>query len=468
MADGQTPTANFMQKIPAKILVVDDDPDVLTAARVVLRQKFESVETESNPQKLNFLLNQSRYDVILLDMNYSSGKTSGKEGIYWLEQILLLHPQQVVVMMTAYGDIKLAVEAMKHGATDFIVKPWDNEKMEATVHASYRHAHAREELYQLKDRQSQYSRVINTPQTEFIGGSSVVKQLLQTIHKVAATDANVLLLGENGTGKELAAKLIHHQSTRSRQPFIKVDVGSLSQNLFESELFGHKKGAFTDAKEDRIGRMELANGGTLFLDEVGNLPLSLQTKLLSSLQSREVIPLGSNKPVAIDIRLICATNLDIHGAVDTGAFREDLLYRINTVEITLPPLRTRAEDISLLAHYFLKKHTSKYRKEKTISGETIAYLQKYSWPGNVRELEHAIERAVIMSEHTDLKPRDFLFSPRKEVGVKSEALNLEDMEKKAIMAAIRRYQGNMSKVAKELGVGRTTLYRKMVKYGIEK
>ena len=458
-----------MSKIPAKVLVIDDDPDVLTAARVVLRQKFEVIETEGNPQKLNFLLEQNRYDVILLDMNYSTGRTTGSEGLFWLKQILSVAPQQQVVMITAYGDIKLAVEAMKHGAADFIVKPWENEKLEATVHAAYQHASARKELSQLKNKQTQYSRIMHAPESELIGHSPLIKQVLTTVNKVAETDANILLLGENGTGKELIAKLIHHQSMRKDQPFIKVDVGSLSTNLFESELFGHKKGAFTDAREDRIGRIELAHGGTLFLDEVGNLPLPLQVKLLAVLQNREIIPLGSNKPVGIDVRLVCATNLDIHEAVNSGQFREDLLYRINTVEITLPALRNRAEDIPLLAKYFLNVYTFKYRKEnKKIGDEAMKYLQRYPWPGNVRELQHAIERAVIMSENAELNKHDFLFAPRKESTEKKETLTLDDLERKAIIQAIQKYDGNMSKVAKELGLGRTTLYRKLTKYGLEK
>lgn len=461
-----------MKKLPAKILVVDDDPDILTAARVVLRQKFASVETESNPQKLNFLLQHHHYDVILLDMNYSSGKTSGNEGLAWLKQILSVNPEQRVVMITAYGDIKLAVEAMKQGAADFIVKPWDNEKLEATVHASYQYALTRKELDHLKNRQSQYSRVMHAPESELIGHSPLMKAVLNAVQKVAQTDANVLLLGENGTGKDLIAKLIHHESKRTNQPFIKVDAGSLAPALFESELFGYKKGAFTDAREDRIGRIELANEGTLFLDEVGNLPTSLQVKLLSVLQNREVVPLGGNKPVAVNVRLICATNLAIHDAVARGQFREDLLYRINTVEITLPPLRMRTEDIPLLARHFLQVYSTKYRKEKTLGDDTIQYLQQYAWPGNVRELQHAIERAVIMSEQVGLKKTDFLFAARRvaEPAAREsrEPLNLDDMERNAIIAAIQKYQGNMSKVAKELGVGRTTLYRKMAKYGLEK
>jgi two-component system response regulator HydG len=458
-----------MQKIASKILIVDDDPDILTAARVVLRQKFEVVETENSPQRLSSLLQQNRYDVILLDMNYSSGKTSGNEGMFWLKQILALDPQQQVVMITAYGDIKLAVEAMKEGAADFIVKPWENEKLEATVQASCQYARTKKELHQLKNRQLHYNRMAYAPAAEVMGDSPPIREVLNAVNKVAQTEANVLLLGENGTGKEMIANLIHHQSSRNTHPFIKVDAGALSSTLFESELFGHKKGAFTDAREDRIGRIELAHGGTLFLDEIGNLSLSLQVKLLSVLQNREIIPLGSNKTVSIDVRVISATNLDIHHAVKAGDFREDLLYRINTIEITLPPLRQRTEDIPLLANHFLQLYAVKYRKPNAIISDTaINRLKKYSWPGNVRELQHAIERAVIMSDNSELGTRDFLFSSGKETTGKKDAVSLDDLEKKAIMNALEKHQGNMSKVAKELGVGRTTLYRKIVKYGINK
>jgi two-component system, NtrC family, response regulator HydG len=458
-----------MDKLRAKILVVDDDPDILTTARVVLRQKFDSIETESNPQKLNFLLNNNRYDVILLDMNYSAGKTSGKEGIEWLKQILAINPQQQIVAITAYGDINLAVEAMKHGAADFIVKPWENEKLEATVFASYQHATAKSELIHLKNKQSHISRVLSMPESEIVGNSSILKAVLKTAAKVADTDANVLILGENGTGKELIAKEIHRRSTRNDQPFIKVDVGAISPTLFESELFGHKKGSFTDAREDRIGRIELANGGTLFLDEIGNLPPALQPKILSAIQNREVFPIGNNKPVSVDVRLISATNIDIHSASASGDFREDLLYRINTVEITMPSLRSRPEDIPLLAKHFLRMYLSKYRKEpKTIHEDAMKYLQKYSWPGNVRELQHTIERAVIMSDSPELLKTDFILSSRREPVEKKDSLTLEEMERQAIIRAIQKFEGNMSKVAKELGVGRTTLYRKLEKYGLSK
>lgn len=458
-----------MQKLPAKILIVDDDPDVLNTARVVLRQKFESVETETNPQRLHFLLQQQRYDVILLDMNFTSGKTTGNEGLFWLKEILSIRPGQQVIMMTAYGDIKIAVDAMKQGASDFIVKPWDNEKLESTVRNFYQFALTQNELQQLKSKHSGYNRVMQASDTEVLGDSPAMLEVLKLVDKVSAADANVLLLGENGTGKELIAKLIHQRSSRKHEPFIKVDVGSLSPTLFESELFGHKKGSFTDAREDRVGRIELAHGGTLFLDEVGNLPLSLQSKLLSVLQSREVVPLGASASIPVDIRLICATNIDIRLAVDSGAFREDLLYRINTVTITLPPLRQRTEDIPILAAHFLQEYVTKYRKEnKRLTDEAISALTKYQWPGNIRELRHAIERAVIMSEQTEITRKDLMLTSTREITEKKDELHLDTMERKAIIMAIQKYQGNMSKVAKELGVGRTTLYRKMAKYGIEK
>ena len=454
-----------MPKTPAKILIVDDDADVLTAARVVLRQLYESVETESNPQRLHALLQQNRYDVILLDMNYAAGRLSGHEGLFWLNQIMARNPRQQVIMITAYGDIQLAVDAMKQGAADFIVKPWENEKLEGAVLAAYRRA---------VDQQKNQPATKNTtsqpiPAAEIIGISPAFKQVLATVDKVAGTDANVLLLGENGTGKELIASLIHQRSRRKDEAFVKVDAGALPANLFESELFGHKKGAFTDAREDRTGRMEAANRGTLLLDEIGNIPLALQVKLLAALQNREVTPLGSNRSTAIDIRLISATNLDIQQAVRSGHFREDLLYRINTVVITLPSLRDRTEDIPLLADHFLKIYTSRYHKgEKSISQDAIRYLQKYTWPGNIRELQHAVERAVILSEHTTLQKSDFVLSATADVAPGVEAFNLDEVERKTILAAIQKYNGNLSKVAKELGVGRTTLYRKMEKYGLDK
>jgi two-component system, NtrC family, response regulator HydG len=460
---------SFMTKFHAAILVIDDDVDILTTARVVLRQKFQTVTTESNPEKIRTLLTQSKYDVILLDMNYKAGVTSGNEGLYWLKKIIAEHKDQQVIMMTAYGDISLAVEAMKHGAADFIVKPWQNEKLEATVTAAFNHAQARKEIGQLKKQQSHYTRALSGPDSEFICHSPAMRELWKTIEKVSATDANILLLGENGTGKELIARQIHFLSLRKDQPFIKVDLGSLSESLFESELFGHKKGSFTDAREERIGRFEIANNGTLFLDEIGNLPSPLQSKLLSALQNREITPLGSNMSLPVNIRLISATNIDIHQAVQDEMFREDLLYRINTVELLIPPLRERKEDIQPLAEHFIQVYASKYRKEQILlESESLTALKNYDWPGNVRELQHAIERAIIMSDGSKLRRGDFLLTPRKEGKNKKEVINLEEMERMAIEGAIQKYGGNMSKVAKELGLGRTTLYRKISKYGLDK
>jgi two-component system response regulator HydG len=453
-----------MPKTRAKILIVDDDADILTAARVVLRQQYESVETESNPQRLTTLLQQNRYDVILLDMNYAVGRLSGHEGLFWLNQILAKNPHQQVIMITAYGDIQLAVDAMKQGAADFVVKPWENEKLEATVQSAYRRAVDKKENSSPKTSASSRSR-----ETEIIGISPAFKQVIATVDKVTGTDANVLLLGENGTGKELIASLIHQRSQRKDEAFVKVDAGALPATLFESELFGYKKGAFTDAREDRIGRMEGANRGTLFLDEIGNIPVSLQVKLLAALQNREVTPLGSNRSRPVDVRLICATNLDLQQAVRSGQFREDLLYRLNTIVITLPPLRDRTEDIPMLVDHFIKIYTGQYHKEeKSISQDAIRYLQKYTWPGNIRELQHAVERAVILSDETTLQKRDFMLSSTTLVAGNTEAFNLDEVERKTIQAAIQKYNGNLSKVAKELGVGRTTLYRKMEKYGLDK
>jgi two-component system response regulator HydG len=453
-----------MPKTRAKILIVDDDADILTAARVVLRQQYESVETESNPQRLTTLLQQNRYDVILLDMNYAVGRLSGHEGLFWLNQILAKNPHQQVIMITAYGDIQLAVDAMKQGAADFVVKPWENEKLEATVQSAYRRAVDKKENSSPKTSASSRSR-----ETEIIGISPAFKQVIATVDKVTGTDANVLLLGENGTGKELIASLIHQRSQRKDEAFVKVDAGALPATLFESELFGYKKGAFTDAREDRIGRMEGANRGTLFLDEIGNIPVSLQVKLLAALQNREVTPLGSNRSIPVDVRLICATNLDLQQAVRSGQFREDLLYRLNTIVITLPPLRDRTEDIPMLVDHFIKIYTGQYHKEeKSISQDAIRYLQKYTWPGNIRELQHAVERAVILSDETTLQNRDFMLSSTTLVAGNTEAFNLDEIERKTIQAAIQKYNGNLSKVAKELGVGRTTLYRKMEKYGLDK
>lgn len=451
-------------KVPAHVLVVDDDPDIVQSARVVLRQHFDKVSTESNPQQLPYLINQQSPDVILLDMNFTADVTRGSEGLYWLKKILADHPSISVIMVTAFGDVKLAVEAMKIGAVDFVVKPWDNEKLIATVSAAFQLSKSKKEITKLKVYQTRMAEVYSSSDG-IVGDSAAMKNVFSMVERVAGTDANVLLLGENGTGKELIAKSIHHQSKRKNQPFVKVDVGTIPDNLFESELFGHVKGAFTDAKQDRVGRFELASGGTLFLDEIGNLSLSLQSKLLSVLQNRVITPVGSNKQIDIDIRLICATNGTISQMVANEHFREDLLYRINTVEITVPPLRERNEDIPLLLDHFLAIYNRKYNKSLTIAADVVKMLKKYHWPGNVREFQHAVERAIILCSDEQITTKDFHF-PDQRVKAVDTTTNLTELERKTIAEAIRKNNGNMSKAAKELGLGRTTLYRKIEKYGL--
>jgi two-component system response regulator HydG len=452
-----------------KILVVDDDEDILLAARLFLKQHFESVHTEKSPNKISTLLQNENYDVILLDMNFARDMTSGREGFFWLNKILEIDPSAVVILITAYGDVEMAVKAIKAGATEFILKPWQNEKLLATISAAINLRQSRTEVDNLRSRQLQLSADLDQPFKNFIGVSSAMFTVFSTIEKVAKTEANVLILGENGTGKELVARELHRQSLRANEVFITVDMGAITDTLFESELFGHTKGAFTDAKEDRAGRFEIATGGTLFLDEIGNLPLPLQAKLLTVLQNREVTRLGSNKPHPIDIRLICATNRPIYEMVEKKEFRQDLLYRINTVEIPLPPLRDRQEDIPLLIDHFLQIYCKKYRvPPKRVNAATINKLQKYHWPGNVRELQHAIERAVIMTDSTVLNPADIFLPDReiKEQGIIFENYNLEEAEKMLIRKAISKHGGNISKAAYELGLTRTSLYRRMEKYGI--
>lgn len=456
----------FMSEKRDPILIIDDDLDVLHTARVVLKPLFQKIETESNPEQINYLINHGTYGVILLDMNYTAGATSGKEGLFWLKRIIETRPEQQVVMMTAYGDLKLAVEAMKEGAADFVVKPWENEKFQATILAAYNHSQSKKELLHLKNKQSKMQEILNGGTEQIVGTSEPMKKIYSAIEKVAATDANVLLLGENGTGKELIAKALHQQSARSNEVFVKVDLGAISESLFESEFFGHKKGAFTDAKKERTGRFALADGGTLFLDEIGNLSLAMQAKLLTALQSKTFTPVGGDHPTQIDCRIIAATNENLHEKVKIKQFREDLLYRINTVELVVPPLRMRADDIALLADYFLNIYNQRYRKSLSMSDAAIEYLNNYKWPGNVREMQHAMERAVIMADDEMLEPSDFLLkTPHSQQ--KSDSLKLEEVEKQTIEEAIIKHKGNMSKAAKELGLGRTTLYRKIEKYGIE-
>lgn len=458
-----------MEKKAGKILIIDDDEDILQAARLFLKQHVEKVDTEKNPKSILSLLKNETYDVILLDMNFSKGATSGQEGFYWLNKILEIDASLVVVLITAFGDVEMAVRAIKEGATDFVLKPWQNEKLLATLSSAMNLRRSRMEAENLRTRQKQLIADLDQPFHDFLGRSQAMQTVFASIQKVSKTEANILILGENGTGKELVARALHRQSLRSDEVFINVDMGALSETLFESELFGHVKGAFTDAKENRAGRFEIASGGTLFLDEIGNLPLTLQAKLLGVIETRTITHLGSNKAISIDVRLICATNMPIYEMVAQKKFRQDLLYRINTVEIHMPPLKERFEDIPLLADHFLKIYCKKYNKPfKRINATTLKKLEKYHWPGNVRELQHAIERAVIMSDSQVLQPSDFFFSSSetREDSLILEDYNLEEVEKTIIRKTIAKHGGNISYAAKELGLSRTSLYRRMEKYGL--
>jgi two-component system response regulator HydG len=450
-----------------KILMIDDDEDVLLAAKMLLKKSNHQVIIEKNPNKIPFLLNNDTYDVILLDMNFSKDTTSGKEGFEWLKQIKERDSQAVVIMITAFGDVEMAVRALKEGATDFILKPWQNEKLVATISTAIKLKKSYNEVDKLRKAKQMLEEQISQPFRDIIGQSASLKEVFSLIDKVAKTDANVLILGENGTGKELVARAIHQNSLRKDNSFVAVDMGAITETLFESELFGHKKGAFTDAREDRPGRFELANHGTLFLDEIGNLSMSLQSKLLSALQSRQVTRVGANQSMEVDIRLICATNMPLHQMVKDGKFRQDLLYRINTVEITIPPLCERIDDIPALATHFLNYYSKRYHKEVlTISAEAMSKLKKYPWPGNVRELQHSIERAVIMADSNQLQESDFLFNRKGSESASLDTLNLDEVEKSAVVKAIQLHGGNISKAAEELGLTRASLYRRMEKYGL--
>lgn len=457
-----------MAKINGKILIIDDEDDVLIAARLLLKQHYSIVQTLNNPEKITETILKENYDAVLLDMNFSTGNTSGKEGFYWLNRIMSLDSSVPVVMMTAYGDIELAVKAIKEGAMDFVLKPWQNEKLIATVNAAFALHQSKLEVKQLKVREKHLVNEIEKDFSEFIGKSPAILKVFNTIEKVAKTDANVLILGENGTGKELVARALHKHSLRKFEHFVSVDLGSISETLFESELFGHTKGAFTDAKEDRIGRFELATKGTLFLDEIGNLSLPLQSKLLTAIQSKQITKVGSSKVTNTDIRLICATNLPVYEMVQQQKFRQDLLYRINTVEIILPALRERIVDIAPLTEHFLHFYSKKYNKKNMrINPGTIKKLEHYHWPGNVRELQHAVERAVILCDTSIIQPSDFFFSlPEQKNISENNSVKLEDVERSAIIKAISKHAGNISQASKELGLTRAALYRRIEKYGL--
>ncbi len=451
----------------ASILVVDDDRDLLTAARLLLKPRVRQVWVEHNPENLPALLSREQIDLVLLDMNYKSTINTGNEGLYWLNQIKSRFPQIKVVMITAYAAVDLAVQSLKQGAEDFIVKPWQNEPLLETLQAV---------LATKKGREDSSRPQAQAQNSGIIGDSAMMEDLQYKIRKIAPTDANILILGENGTGKDLIAGAIHRLSNRRNKEYIKVDVGALTETLFESELFGYKKGAFTDAREDRKGRFEAADGGTLFLDEIGNITLQQQAKLLSVLQNREVIPLGAHRPIPVDIRLLSATNVPLKELSDENRFRKDLVYRINTVEIQVPPLRQRGDDVLLLADHFLAHYNLKYHKNIAgLEADAITKLKSYHFPGNVRELQYAMERAVIMAESQSLSASDLLFSPIEKESAAfavggdqgaGEPRSLEEVERRAIERAVQRHNGNISKAAQELGLTRAALYRRLEKYNI--
>jgi DNA-binding NtrC family response regulator len=455
---------------PARILIVDYEEDILLAARLLLKRHFASVVTLRDPATLSELVRRNAFDVLLLDMNFSAGEEKGAEGLAVLTQVLTDDPQAVVVLITAHGDVSLAVEAMKKGAADFVTKPWENERLLATLLAASNLRRSRIEATEFRAR-SQGLAEATRIEGQMIGTSGAMLRVFQIMRRAAPTDANVLILGENGTGKELVAREIHRHSTRAEQAFVRVDLGTLSPQLFESELFGHRRGAFTDAKQDRIGLLRAASGGTLFLDEIGNVPLHLQSKLLTALERREVTPVGGEKALPIDARLISATNLSAQRLADENVFRQDLLYRINTVEIDLPPLRGRPEDIPLLLEHFIAIYSEKYNvSPKRLSATALERLLTHAWPGNVRALRHAVERAVILSEGTLLEPGDFSLSAAgpatAAAALPPEAATLDAVEKEAILRALEAHGRNISRAAESLGLTRPSLYRRMQKYGL--
>lgn len=453
-----------MQK-QGKILIVDDNEDILFALNLLLQPYVEKVKVTTKPERIEYFMQTFDPDVILLDMNFNKDADSGQEGFSWLKKIKKADPNMIVIFITAYADMEKAVKSIKAGATDFIPKPWEREKLLATITSAIELRNSRKEVNNLKQKVAALES--NSPFPEIIGNSEEIQMLFETVDKLKDTDANILILGENGTGKDLFASLLYQTSPRAGKPFVHIDLGSIPEQLFESELFGHEKGAFTDAKNDKPGRFEIAAGGTLFLDEIGNLSTAMQIKLLSAIEKQEVIRLGSTKPVSINVRLICATNANIHEMVANSEFRQDLLYRINTIELHIPPLREREGDIEVLAYYFLDRYKKKYKKDiRNISSSAIKKLNEYPWPGNVRELQHTIERAVILSSGFTLTPDDFILKSTSSKRQKEVNLNLEELEINAIENALLQSEGNMSQAAELLGISRFTLYRKIEKYGL--
>jgi DNA-binding NtrC family response regulator len=450
----------------SNILIIDDNIQILNSLKLLLNDEFSKIDTIKNPNQIPDKLWRENYDIILLDMNFAVGNTSGNEGLFWLDEIRKSDPFLIIILITAYGDIELAVKAIKLGATDFITKPWDPDKLILTLKNACELRKSRKQVKDLENKQRQLTEDIDRGFKMFVGSSEIMNSLMNTINKVAQTDASVLLLGENGTGKELIAREIHKQSNRKNNIFVGVDVAALSESLFESEMFGHIKGAFTDAKEDRAGRFENAHEGTLFLDEIGNLPLSLQPKLLQAIQNREVIRVGSSRPVPVDIRLISATNKPVIQMVTDGTFREDLYYRLNTITIEIPPLRERQEDIPGLAEFFLKEYSRKYNKPGLkLTGKAIDKLIRYPWPGNVRELKHTMEKTVILSEQSRIEPENLYLYINPKMQYR-DSYRLSDVEKKTIIEVLEKCGGNYSEAARILDISRTTLYVKLQKYGI--
>ncbi len=453
-----------MQIQKGSILIVDDNKSILSTLEILLSAEFQTVTTLSNPNLIPTELRKKDYNLVILDMNFQAGINTGNEGIYWLGRIKETNPEISVVMITAYGDIDLAVKALKTGASDFILKPWDNEKLLATLKLAIQLNLSIKEVKQLKERETELKKEMNRDQKFIIGSSPQLMKVLNMVRKVAKTDANVLITGENGTGKELIAQEIHRLSNRASEVLVSVDMGALSETLFESELFGHVKGAFTDARENRQGKFEIADKGTLFLDEIGNLSFHLQAKLLTAIENRQISRIGSNLLIPTDIRLICATNRNLENMVHSGLFREDLLYRINTIQIELPPLKERGNDIIILAEFFLKKFTYKYNKPGLkINQQAHEKLLKYSWPGNIRELQHTMEKAVILSESAILKQDDLFLRHPRSVKSSDAFTTLEEMEKQMIEQALEKNSGNFTAAAEQLGITRQTLYNRLKK-----
>jgi DNA-binding NtrC family response regulator len=448
------------------ILIVDDSKSILSALEILLSPEFQTVTTLSNPNQIPSEMRKHDYNLVVLDMNFNAGINTGNEGIYWLGRIRESHPETSVVMITAYGDVELTVKALKAGATDFVLKPWDNAKLLATLKSALQLNLSKVEVNLLKEKEKGLKSEINRDQKYIVGSSPQLMHVLNLVRKVARTDANVLITGENGTGKELIAQEIHRQSNRAQEVLVSVDMGAVTETLFESELFGHVKGAYTDARESRPGKFEVADKGSLFLDEIGNLSFHLQAKLLAAIQNRQISRIGSNQTIPVDIRLICATNKNLENMVHEGLFREDLLYRINTIQIEVPPLRDRGNDILVLADFFLKKFTSKYNKPGLkINQQAQEKLLKYNWPGNIRELQHTVEKAIILSDNNILKSEDFFMRPVSTVQDLPAEITLEEMEKRMIGQIVRKNRGNLSAAAEQLGITRQTLYNKMKRYG---